>query len=61
LTDLHGHFQITGRVDDVINVRLEFILHYKNQSFIEKKTITFKSGHRIGTAEIEDAIVKQSI
>lgn len=35
LTDKDGHFQITGRVDDVINV----------------------SGHRIGTAEIEDALV----
>jgi acetyl-CoA synthetase len=34
LTDAKGNFQITGRVDDVINV----------------------SGHRIGTAEIEDAI-----
>ncbi len=33
-TDSDGHFQITGRVDDVINV----------------------SGHRIGTAEIEDAL-----
>jgi acetyl-CoA synthetase len=35
LTDDEGYFQITGRVDDVINV----------------------SGHRIGTAEIEDALV----
>lgn len=35
LTDSDGHFQITGRVDDVINV----------------------SGHRIGTAEIEDILV----
>lgn len=34
LTDDEGYFQITGRVDDVINV----------------------SGHRIGTAEIEDAL-----
>lgn len=34
LTDEQGYFQITGRVDDVINV----------------------SGHRIGTAEIEDAL-----
>lgn len=33
-TDENGHIQITGRVDDVINV----------------------SGHRIGTAEIEDAL-----
>lgn len=32
--DLDGHFRITGRVDDVINV----------------------SGHRIGTAEVEEAI-----
>lgn len=32
--DEDGHFQITGRVDDVINV----------------------SGHRIGTAEVEDAL-----
>lgn len=36
LTDSDGHFQITGRVDDVINV----------------------CGHRIGTAEIEDALVR---
>lgn len=35
LTDKDGHFQITGRVDDVINV----------------------SGHRVGTAEIEDILV----
>ncbi len=34
LVDHEGYFQITGRVDDVINV----------------------SGHRIGTAEIEDVI-----
>lgn len=34
LTDGDGYFQITGRVDDVMNV----------------------SGHRIGTAEIEDAL-----
>lgn len=33
-TDKDRHFQITGRVDDVINV----------------------SGHRIGTAEIEDVL-----
>ena len=33
--DQDGHIQITGRVDDVMNV----------------------SGHRIGTAEVEDAIV----
>lgn len=31
-----GHYQITGRMDDVINV----------------------SGHRLGTAEIEDALVR---
>lgn len=37
LTDSDGHFQITGRVDDVINV----------------------CGHRIGTAEIEDALVRR--
>ena len=35
LRDLDGHYRITGRIDDVINV----------------------SGHRIGTAEIEDAMV----
>ncbi len=34
LRDKDGHYRITGRVDDVINV----------------------SGHRIGTAEVEDAI-----
>ena len=34
LRDEEGHFQITGRVDDVMNV----------------------SGHRIGTAEVEDAL-----
>ena len=33
--DSRGHYHITGRMDDVINV----------------------SGHRIGTAEIEDAMV----
>ena len=34
IRDEDGHFQITGRVDDVMNV----------------------SGHRIGTAEVEDAL-----
>ena len=33
--DEDGHYQITGRIDDVINVK----------------------GHRIGTAEIESAMV----
>lgn len=32
-----GYYQITGRMDDVINV----------------------SGHRLGTAEIEDALVRR--
>lgn len=32
-----GYYQITGRMDDVINV----------------------SGHRLGTAEIEDAMVRK--
>ena len=36
LRDEDGHYRITGRVDDVINI----------------------SGHRLGTAEIEDALVK---
>ena len=35
----YGHYQITGRMDDVLNV----------------------SGHRLGTAEIEDAIVSQNL
>lgn len=35
LRDEDGHYRITGRVDDVINI----------------------SGHRLGTAEIEDALV----
>lgn len=35
LRDENGHYRITGRVDDVINI----------------------SGHRLGTAEIEDALV----
>lgn len=35
--DSDGHYQITGRVDDVINV----------------------TGHRLGTAEVEDALVVQ--
>ncbi len=35
LLNEEGHFQITGRVDDVMNV----------------------SGHRIGTAEVEDALM----
>ncbi len=35
LLNAEGHFQITGRVDDVMNV----------------------SGHRIGTAEVEDALM----
>ena len=35
LRDKDGHYRITGRVDDVINI----------------------SGHRLGTAEIEDALV----
>lgn len=34
-----GYYQITGRLDDVINV----------------------SGHRIGTAEIEDVVVRSMI
>ena len=34
--DENGHYHITGRVDDVINV----------------------TGHRLGTAEVEDAMVK---
>lgn len=33
-----GYYQITGRMDDVINV----------------------SGHRLGTAEIEDALVRRN-
>lgn len=33
-----GYYQITGRMDDVINV----------------------SGHRLGTAEVEDAMVRDS-
>ena len=36
LRDEDGHYRITGRVDDVINI----------------------SGHRLGTAEIEDALVR---
>ena len=36
LRDDHGFYQITGRVDDVINV----------------------TGHRLGTAEVEDVLVK---
>lgn len=34
--DKDGHYKITGRIDDVINVK----------------------GHRIGTAEIESALVR---
>ena len=34
--DGDGHYQITGRVDDVINIK----------------------GHRIGTAELESAMVR---
>ncbi len=37
--DDNGHYQITGRVDDVINVK----------------------GHRLGTAELESAMVITSI
>lgn len=33
--DEHGHYQITGRIDDVINTK----------------------GHRLGTAEVESAMV----
>jgi len=36
LRDGDGHYQITGRVDDVINAK----------------------GHRLGTAEVESAMVK---
>ena len=36
LRDDHGFYQITGRVDDVINV----------------------TGHRLGTAEVEDVLVR---
>lgn len=39
LRDKDGHFQITGRVDDVINV----------------------SGHRIGTAEVEDTLAEHPL
>ena len=38
IRDLDGHYRITGRVDDVLNV----------------------SGHRIGTAEVENAINQHS-
>ena len=34
--DADGHYQITGRVDDVINIK----------------------GHRLGTAELESAMVR---
>lgn len=34
-----GFYQITGRMDDVINV----------------------SGHRLGTAEVEDALVRETL
>ena len=34
-----GYYQITGRMDDVINI----------------------SGHRLGTAEIEDALVRPHV
>jgi acetyl-CoA synthetase len=37
-TDSEGYFQITGRIDDVINT----------------------SGHRIGTAELEDILVNKN-
>lgn len=37
LRDKDGHYRITGRVDDVINI----------------------SGHRMGTAEVEDALVRK--
>ena len=36
--DKEGYYQITGRVDDVINV----------------------TGHRLGTAEVEDVLVRPS-
>lgn len=36
--DEDGHYSITGRMDDVINV----------------------TGHRLGTAEVEDAMVRTS-
>ena len=36
--DKDGHYKITGRIDDVINVK----------------------GHRVGTAEIESALVRRA-
>lgn len=36
LRDIDGHYRITGRMDDVINI----------------------SGKRLGTAEVEDAMVR---
>lgn len=38
MRDGDGHYQITGRVDDVINAK----------------------GHRLGTAEVESAMVRQA-
>ena len=37
--DKDGYYQITGRMDDVINV----------------------TGHRLGTAEVEDVLVSKAI
>ena len=37
--DVDGHYQITGRVDDVINSK----------------------GHRLGTAEVESAMVRKPL
>lgn len=39
MRDGDGHYQITGRVDDVINAK----------------------GHRLGTAEVESAMVRQPV
>ena len=58
LTNKDGHFQITGRVDDVINVRW-FKIENKTDFYCSAKNWHFFyfSVHRIGTAEIEDILV----
>lgn len=77
--DKDGYYWLTGRVDDVINVRFVSVSHlcfygmhkpysYNNlyisvvQNLISEGSfwvcvLFFCSGHRIGTAEVESALV----
>ena len=62
--DKDGYYFITGRVDDVLNVSGKRLLIIQFLSCLPKQKSNCKihqcnaSGHRIGTAEVESALVK---